>query len=71
MELHGDMNIVRLTSLEMRKINNSDAIPISALKKDYSILIELLFKRLETMSVKVGTVYLDINFKLYDRRFLH
>src|SRR5665647_2991726 len=36
-----------------------DVIPISALKKDYSILIELLFKRLETMSVKVGTVYSD------------
>ena len=39
-----------------------DVIPISALKKDYSILIELLFKRLETMSVKVGTVYLDKEF---------
>ncbi len=39
-----------------------DVIPISALKKDYSILMELLFKRLETMSVKIGTVYLDKEF---------
>jgi len=39
-----------------------DVIPIIALKKDYSILIELLFKRLETMSVKVGTVYSDKEF---------
>jgi hypothetical protein len=39
-----------------------DVIPISALKKDYSILIELLLKRLETMNVKVGTVYLDKEF---------
>jgi len=39
-----------------------DVIPISALKKDYSTLIELLFKRLETMSVKVGTVYSDKEF---------
>lgn len=39
-----------------------DAIPISALKKDYSILTELLFKRLETMSVKVGTLYSDKEF---------
>ncbi len=36
-----------------------DVIPISALKKDYSKLIEYLFNRLETMNVKVGTVYLD------------
>ena len=39
-----------------------DVIPISALKKDYSILMELLFTRLETMSVKIGTVYLDKEF---------
>src|SRR5674476_1321384 len=39
-----------------------DVIPISALKKDYSILTELLFKRLETMSVKVGTLYSDKEF---------
>jgi hypothetical protein len=39
-----------------------DVIPISALKKDFSTLIELLFKRLDTMNVKVGTVYLDKEF---------
>jgi len=39
-----------------------DVIPISALKKDYSILIELLFKRLETIRVKIGTVHLDKEF---------
>ena len=39
-----------------------DVIPISALKKDYSILVELLFKRLEEMNVKIGTVYLDKEF---------
>jgi hypothetical protein len=39
-----------------------DVIPISALKKDYSILIELLLKRLESISVKVGTVYSDKEF---------
>jgi Transposase DDE domain len=39
-----------------------DVIPISALKKDYSTLIELLLKRLESISVKIGTVYLDKEF---------
>jgi len=39
-----------------------DVIPISALKKDYSVLIELLFKRLEEMNVKIGTVHLDKEF---------
>jgi hypothetical protein len=39
-----------------------DVIPISALKKDFTILIELLFKRLEEMNVKIGTVYLDKEF---------
>jgi len=39
-----------------------DVIPISALLKDYSVLIELLFKRLESMSVKVGTAYMDKEF---------
>lgn len=39
-----------------------DVIPISALKKDFSILIELLFKRIEAMNIKVGTVYLDKEF---------
>jgi hypothetical protein len=39
-----------------------DVIPISALKKDYTILIELLFKRLEEMNVKIGTVHLDKEF---------
>ena len=39
-----------------------DVIPISALKKDYSTLIELLLKRLESISVKIGTVYLDKGF---------
>jgi len=39
-----------------------DVIPISALKKDYSILVELLFKRLEEMNVKIGTVHLDKEF---------
>ena len=61
MELHGDTNIVHWTIIGDDKLT-LDVIPISALKKDYSILIELLFKRLETMSVKVGTVYLDKEF---------
>ena len=39
-----------------------DVIPISALKKDYSTLIELLLKRLESISVKIGTVYSDKEF---------
>jgi Transposase DDE domain len=39
-----------------------DVIPISALKKDYSTLIELLLKRLESISVKIGTVYSDKGF---------
>jgi len=39
-----------------------DVIPISALKKDYSILVELLFERLEKMKVKIGTVYFDKEF---------
>ena len=39
-----------------------DVIPISALKKDYSVLVELLFKRLEKMKVKIGTVYFDKEF---------
>jgi hypothetical protein len=39
-----------------------DVIPISALLKDYSVLIELLVKRLELMSVKVGTAYMDKEF---------
>jgi hypothetical protein len=39
-----------------------DVIPISALIKDYSMLIEFLFKRLDTMSVKVGTTYMDKEF---------
>ena len=39
-----------------------DVIPITTLKKDYSILIEILFKRLETISVKVGTLYSDKEF---------
>jgi hypothetical protein len=39
-----------------------DVIPISSLKKDYAILIELLFKRLEEMNVKIGTVCLDKEF---------
>ena len=37
-------------------------IPISALKKNFTILVELLFKRLEEMNVKIGTVYLDKEF---------
>ena len=39
-----------------------DVIPISPLKKDFSQLIELLFGRLDTLNVKVGTVYLDKEF---------
>jgi len=39
-----------------------DVIPISALKKDYTILIEHLCIRLEEMNVKIGTVYLDKEF---------
>jgi len=39
-----------------------DVIPISALQKDFSKLIELLFKRLEILNVKIGTVYLDKEF---------
>jgi hypothetical protein len=39
-----------------------DVIPISALLKDYSVLIELLFKRLESMGVKIGTAYMDKEF---------
>jgi hypothetical protein len=39
-----------------------DVIPISALLKDYSVLIELLVKRLESMSVKIGTAYMDKEF---------
>lgn len=39
-----------------------DVIPISALKKDFSILVELLFERLEKMKIKIGTVYFDKEF---------
>jgi len=39
-----------------------DVIPISALKKDYSILVDLLFNRLGEMNVKIGTVYSDKEF---------
>ena len=39
-----------------------DVIPISPLKKDFSQLIELLFGRLDTLNINVGTVYLDKEF---------
>jgi hypothetical protein len=32
---------------------------INGLSKDYSILMESLFKRIEKMGVKVGTLYMD------------
>lgn len=39
-----------------------DVIDINGLSKDYSILMESLFKRIEIMGVKVGTVYMDREF---------
>ena len=39
-----------------------DVIDINGLSKDYSILMESLFERIEKMGVKVGTVYMDREF---------
>jgi hypothetical protein len=39
-----------------------DVIDINGLSKDYSILINSLFERIEKMGVKVGTVYMDREF---------
>ena len=39
-----------------------DVIDINGLSKDYSILMESLFERIERMGVKVGTVYMDREF---------
>jgi hypothetical protein len=39
-----------------------DVIDINGLSKDYSILMESLFERIEMMGVKVGTVYMDREF---------
>jgi Transposase DDE domain len=39
-----------------------DVIDINGLSKDYSILMESLFERIENMGVKVGTVYMDREF---------
>jgi len=39
-----------------------DVIDINGLNKNYSILMESLFKRLEIMGVKTGTAYLDKEF---------
>ncbi|KKG01787.1 hypothetical protein DU40_01820, partial [Methanosarcina mazei] len=39
-----------------------DVIDINGLSKDYSILMESLFERVEKMGVKVGTVYMDREF---------
>ena len=60
MELHDDMRLyVDIIGDDKLTL---DVIPITTLKKDYSILIEILFKRLETISVKVGTLYSDKEF---------
>ncbi len=39
-----------------------DVIDINSLNKNYSLLIESLFKRLKTIGVKTGTTYLDKEF---------
>lgn len=39
-----------------------DVIDVNGLNKNYSLFIESLFERLEKMSVKTGTVYLDKEF---------
>jgi len=39
-----------------------DVIDINGLSKDYSVLMESLFERIEKMGVKVGTVYMDREF---------
>ena len=39
-----------------------DVIDINGLSKDYSILMDSLFERVENMGVKVGTVYMDREF---------
>ena len=39
-----------------------DVIDINSLNKNYSLLIESLFKRLKTIGVKTGTAYLDKEF---------
>jgi hypothetical protein len=39
-----------------------DVIDINGLSKDYSVLMESLFERVEKMGVKVGTVYMDREF---------
>jgi len=39
-----------------------DVIPINALLKNYSVLTELLFKKLESMSMKIRATYLDKEF---------
>ncbi|MDD3246463.1 MAG: ISH3 family transposase [Methanosarcina sp.] len=39
-----------------------DVIDINGLSKDYSILMDSLFERIENMGVKVGTVYMDREF---------
>lgn len=39
-----------------------DVIDINGLSKNYSILMESLFERIEKMGVKVGTVYMDREF---------
>ena len=39
-----------------------DVIDINGLNKNFSILMESLFKRLEIMGVKIGTTYLDKEF---------
>ena len=39
-----------------------DVIDIDGLSKDYSILMNSLFERVENMGVKVGTVYMDREF---------
>jgi hypothetical protein len=39
-----------------------DVIDINGLSKDYSILMESMFERIEKMGVKVGTVYMDREF---------
>ena len=39
-----------------------DVIDINGLSKNYSVLMESLFKRIEKMGIKVGTVYMDREF---------
>ena len=39
-----------------------DVIDINGLSKDYSVLMESLFERVEKMGVKMGTVYMDREF---------